>query len=207
MTVYLNRQSALKFSEMNSTDKEDGEGGKPTQSDGAVQTASVTGERKEQGLPADKVYLSLLFCCSIRQCRLCAKSFTDDQPSHRGAACVGCSWQMRWPATQSGASPPAARTECAAPAGDDFIRPAWSSQRQQLQVGRGPQEPRDPSTRGLSAGLQPGAAETRLFIPKVSRGPALAALSRAFRRVDDWLCRTRERKDNPAAFCSGKRSE
>ncbi|XP_075827580.1 cAMP-dependent protein kinase inhibitor alpha isoform X1 [Microtus pennsylvanicus] len=66
---------------------------------------------------------------------------------------------MLWPATQSGASPPAARTECAAPAGDDFIRPARSSQRQQqLQVGRGPQEPVDPSTRGRSAGLQPRAA-------------------------------------------------
>lgn len=69
MTVYLNRQSALKFNEMNSTDKEDGEGGKPTQSDGAVQTATVTGERRERGSPAKNVCPSLLVCCTIRQCR------------------------------------------------------------------------------------------------------------------------------------------
>ncbi|XP_052572684.1 cAMP-dependent protein kinase inhibitor alpha isoform X1 [Peromyscus californicus insignis] len=47
------------------------------------------------------------------------------------------------------------------------MRPAWSSQRRlQLQVGRGPREPRDPSTRGQTAGQQPGAARTRLSILK-----------------------------------------
>lgn len=52
------------------------------------------------------------------------------------------------PGTQSGESPPAARTECAAPAGDDFMQPAWSSQRRlQLQVGRGPREPAAQHTR------------------------------------------------------------
>lgn len=68
MTVYFNRQSPLKFGEMNSTDKEDGEGGKPTQSDGAIQTAAVTGERGDQGLSARKVCRPFLFCCTTRQC-------------------------------------------------------------------------------------------------------------------------------------------
>nr|XP_042126708.1 cAMP-dependent protein kinase inhibitor alpha isoform X2 [Peromyscus maniculatus bairdii] len=75
---------------------------------------------------------------------------------------------MRWSATRRGASPPVACTKCAAPAGDDFMRPAWSSQRRlQLQVGRGPREPIDPSTRGQTAGLQPGTARTRLSILKL----------------------------------------
>lgn len=141
LTVYFNRQSSLKFGEMNSIDKEDGEGGKPTQSDGAIQTAAVTGERGEQGRSAKKVGLPLLLCCTIRQCRGC-KIGLRKSASTPGNSVFRVQLADGVPGTQSSESPPAARTECAAPAADDFMQPAWSSQRRlQLQVGRGPCEP------------------------------------------------------------------
>jgi hypothetical protein len=147
MTVYFNRQSSLRFGEMNSTDKEDGEGGKPTQSDGAIQTAIVTGEGGDQGLSAKKVCLPLLFCCTIRQCCGC-KIGQRKSASTPGSSVFRVQLADAIPGTQSGESPPAVRTECAAPAGDDFMQPAWSSQRPlQLQVGRGPCEPRAQHTR------------------------------------------------------------
>lgn len=62
-----NDNPSLKFSEMNNTDKENEEGGKPTQSNGAVHTAGVTGELSEERRYAEKVPLALLSRSTIRQ--------------------------------------------------------------------------------------------------------------------------------------------
>lgn len=165
LTVYFNRQSSLKFGKMNSTDKEDGEGGKPTQSDGAFQTAAATGERGGPGLSAKQVWLPLLSCCTILQCRGC-KIGQRKSASIPGSRVFRVRLADAVPGTQKGESPPpAARSECAAPAGDDFMQPAWSSQRRrQLQVGRGPREPSRGGQAAGRAGLQPGAAGTRLSV-------------------------------------------
>jgi hypothetical protein len=53
---------------MNNTDKEDEEGGKPTQSNGAVQAARVTGEHLEEEHSAEKVSLTLLFGFTTQRC-------------------------------------------------------------------------------------------------------------------------------------------
>ena len=61
----------LKFSEMNNTDKEDEEGGKPTQRNGAVHAAGVTGERSEVRRSAEKVTLALLSRSTSRRRFFC----------------------------------------------------------------------------------------------------------------------------------------
>lgn len=52
---------------MNNTDKENEEGGKPTQSNGAVHAAGVTGELSEERRYAEKVSLALLSRFTTRQ--------------------------------------------------------------------------------------------------------------------------------------------
>lgn len=61
----------LKFSEINNTDKEDEEGGKPTQRNGAVHAAGVTGERSEERRSAGKVTLALLSRSTSRRRFFC----------------------------------------------------------------------------------------------------------------------------------------
>lgn len=69
----LKDNPSLKFSEMNNTDKENEEGGKPTQSNGAVHAAGVTGELSEERRYAEKVLLTLFSRSTIWQ-RLLRKS-------------------------------------------------------------------------------------------------------------------------------------
>lgn len=70
----LKANSTLKFSEMNNTDKEDEEGGKPTQQNGAVHAAGGTGERSAERRYAEKVSLALLSRSPVQR-RVLGKSF------------------------------------------------------------------------------------------------------------------------------------
>ena len=86
--VYLKRQShSLRFSEMNNTDKENEEGGKPTQSPGAVHAAGVTGEPWEGRRFADS-FLRPFSLGPRSGYASCPKALIGKKPqTRRGSGC------------------------------------------------------------------------------------------------------------------------